>query len=61
MHSLTRVVAVAATLVLAVAPVQPAAPAAASTTETYKLNYAQQPHGKNFLLRWNPCGAHSIC
>ena len=59
MHALTRVVAVAVTLILAVVPIQVAGPAAAATSGSYKLNYAQQPHGKNFLLRWNPCGVHT--
>ena len=58
MHSLTRVVAVAATLILAAAPVLVAGPAAAAPAP-YKLTYLKQPNGKQILLRWNPCRAHT--
>jgi hypothetical protein len=58
MHSLTRVVAVAATLILAAAPVLVAGPAAAASAP-YKLTYQKQSNGKQALLRWNPCRAHT--
>ena len=52
MHILSRVVSVAATLVLAAAPVLVAGPAAASAS--YKLHYIQQPNGNNIIHAVEP-------
>ena len=62
MHTRARVVAVAATLILAAAPVLVAAPsgaAAAPARATYRLDYQPLPNGTKAVMRWNPCRAHT--